>query len=73
MESYELLQKELDMIHHFYQDNEASVLQQEIDAAAKRLAPEIIHETINGGIFYLAESFLNELMKKSLCHISRGF
>jgi hypothetical protein len=58
-ESYQLLQEELTMIDYFYRDvDDETERTKAVADVTKRLAPKITHHVLNGGLFYLSESFL---------------
>jgi len=60
VESLQLLQEEMAMIHHFYEiEDNKKEMQKEIDDVEARLQPQITYDVISGGIIYLQESFLS--------------
>src|SRR5699024_12560605 len=58
VKAHQSLQRELDLIQHFYEytPDKQEKKQEEI-AAQKRFTPKITHEIISGGLFYLDTRF----------------
>lgn len=62
IESYQLLQDEIAMIKHFYENTEdRDEMEKEIKDITARLQPKISYEIINGGLVYLKETFIQEI------------
>lgn len=58
VESYQLLQEELAMLHHFYRDAEdLSEKKDEMESLKNRLEPVITYEIMQGGLLYLQDGF----------------
>lgn len=58
VESYQLLEEELAMLHHFYLDAEdSSGKEDEARSLKNRLAPVITYEFMQGGLLYLQRNF----------------
>lgn len=58
-ESINALHEEIQLINHFYNDEEKHEEKlKEINEAKKRYEPKIVFNPFSGGIFYLSESFL---------------
>ncbi len=59
--SLQLLQEEIAMIHHFYENNEEedkqTEMEKEMEEINSRLQPRITYKVINGGLLYLNDSF----------------
>lgn len=57
-EATEILNEEIALLKHFYQDDQTNeILVKEIEELKKRYTPEISMEVISGGIIYLQENF----------------
>lgn len=60
-DSLQLLQEEIAMIHHFYENNDEENKQEELEKELEdihaRLQPKITYKVINGGLLYLQETF----------------
>ena len=57
--SLQVMKEEIDMVYHFYDEENREHLDKEIKDIKSRLEPTITHKVINGGIVYLSESFLS--------------
>src|SRR5699024_3190128 len=72
VKAHQRLQRELDLIQHFYEHTpDKQEKKQEEIAAQKRFTPKITHEIISGGLFYLDTRF--PFQSKNLYQICRGF
>lgn len=62
VESYHLLQDEIMMMNHFYEDKEnEEEMKKEMEDITARLQPKISYEVINGGLIYLKDTFIQEI------------
>lgn len=64
IDSLQSMYEEIDMVNHFYKEEDDKPFKnKEIANIKKRLSPKIIYEVINGGIFYLTEAFEIDLLR----------
>lgn len=60
VQSMQLLQEEMAMIHHFYEDkDEQNKLDKELEEVTARLQPKITYKIMSGGIVYLTKTSIN--------------
>src|SRR5699024_7924382 len=56
-ESMHTLHEEIQMVKHFFSEEEKDKLDKEVNELTKRYSPTISYHVINGGLVYLTEAF----------------